>query len=193
MDTHTKIIYGMLSIILIGAFVGMYYLTDKINNIPIQILKDRTEQSVKNAIKESTGTTLTQSESRDLVKKMDQAWSKPPQYESEVSSETEADVKAKELAKKDKADTVLKEKEKTQEVSNGVVDGKPVQNITEKTTMKYTAVTLDKKNAIGVYSDLDRQGSAGVYYRVDRLTIAVGKKYNDSSIASRLSYDIVQW
>lgn len=162
---------------------------------PIADLAERTIPAVKEAIHDSTGKWLSDTDGKELVQKMNAAWSKPPLYESEVPSESYADNKAQEFAKRDKADTVLKERKKTTETTT-VFDPNLGTNktvTTNKTIMQYTAVTLDKKNAIGVYADLDKDGSYGAYYRQNRTTVSVGKKYNGGGVTSRVMQDVVRW
>ena len=179
---------------LVVAFAAfMFY--NSYSKPPIADLPSRTVPAVKEAIHESTGKWLGESDTKELVNKMNKAWSRAPLYEAEVPSESYADNKAQELAKRDKADTVLKERKQTQETST-TFDPKLGTNktvTTNKTIMQYTAVTLDKKNAIGVYADLDKDGSYGAYYRANRTTVSVGKKYNGGGVTSRVMQDVVQW
>lgn len=181
---------GILLILLLAYAVYSHF-----DKPPIEPIKDRSQTSLTSAVKDSTGVTLSDREGKELTEKVAKAWTRPPKYEAEVKSEREADNKAQELAKKDNADTVLKEKkqETSTETQTDPKTGEVKQVTTNKTIMQYTGVTLDKKQALGVYTDIDKSGSMGVYYRNDRTTLAVGKKFEDGGITARVSQDIIRW
>jgi hypothetical protein len=63
----------------------------------------------------------------------------------------------------------------------------------EGKVIKYYGINEEDKHAIGVYTDLSKNGSWGVYYRDDRATLAVGQKYLDKSLDVRVMYDVIRW
>lgn len=140
--------------------------------------KDLNESNVKNAINEVSPKKVTTEESRQIVTRIEHVVrTEEPTLEYKVKTpaeEVKAKKKVEETATNEKRDVVIgKEKD----------DGKTIQ---------YYGITMERRNALGLYADLDSDGSIGAYYRRDRTTIAVGEKYN-GGITARISQDIVKW
>lgn len=60
-------------------------------------------------------------------------------------------------------------------------------------TANYYGIHYEKKTAIGVYADVDKDGSIGLSVRHDRAEIDVGKKYKSGSITARVSYEVLRF
>lgn len=162
--------------IAIGGYI--YYQNTKLP--VITEVKELTSPNVKTAL-DSAGFKVTGKEADEIVKETKhRVASGPADYQQSGVTEKQADQKAKEVAKEDSADTVLKEK-------------KPDPKDPNKTDMYYYGIHLEKKHGYGVYADLTKEGSMGIHIRNDRVIVQVGQKYTDKSITARVAYEVIQY
>jgi hypothetical protein len=103
-----------------------------------------------------------------------------PDFKATVSNKEEADKVIKQVAKNDKADVVIKEE-------------KPSATEPDKTDLYYYGIHMEKKHGIGVYTDVNSDGSFGIHIRNDKLIVQVGQKYKDKQIVGRVAYELYQW
>lgn len=144
----------------------------------ISAKQELTADVAKNAINEVSAKKVTTKEAANIVTRIEYVTKHEEPTVSYVvttaSEEKKAKKKIEDLAASEKRDVLIpKEKD----------DGKRIE---------YYGITMERKNALGVYADLDSDGSAGAYYRRERVTIAVGEKYK-GGITSRVSYDLVKF
>ena len=140
--------------------------------------QELTADTAKNAINEVSTKKVSTKEAANIVTRIEYVTKHAEPTVSYVvrntTEETKAKKKIEDLAASEKRDVVIpKEKD----------EGKKIE---------YYGITMERKNAIGIYADLDSDGSAGAYYRRERVTVAVGEKYK-GGITSRVSYDVVKF
>lgn len=167
---------AMVLLLIIGAYACY---SDR-KTPPMQEVKEVKVDTVQDAMSKS-GIKVSNEEAGKITDKIiSRVSSGTADYTARVKSESEADKVAKDRAKDEKADSIIKEKKTNP------------QNPAEQ-DMYYYAIHMEKKNAIGVYTDLTKDGSYGVHIRRDKLVLQVGKKYEDGSIAARVAYELKQW
>lgn len=159
-------------------------------NTPIEKIPDKElAQDVNSGLKAAgSDKSITVADAKELKDKIydritntkpDETYVIPPatnavQVASNAVKEKKIESQIKDEAKAKGADEVLK-----QPLDNGK-------------TINYYGVTIDKKIAYGAYADIDKDGSAGIYYRNAPVTVAVGQKYEGKGLTSRIMYDLIR-
>lgn len=136
--------------------------------------------NVKTAL-DSAGFKTNNQQAGAIADKIDkQVSTSKPDFKATVANKEEADKVIKQVAKNDKADVVIKEE-------------KPNATEPDKTDVYYYGIHMEKKHGIGVYTDVNSDGSFGIHIRNDKLIVQVGQKYKDKQLVGRVAYEAFQW
>lgn len=139
----------------------------------------------------ATGFKVSNQEAGAIVDKIEhQVATKAPDFKTTVNDEKTADSIIKQVAKNDKADVVIKEekdKPATNNNANSTNTGSTQKDI------YYYGIHMEKHNAIGVYTDLYKEGSYGIHARRDKTVVEVGRAYNGGDIRARVAYEALQF
>lgn len=171
--------WGILLLILCGLCYGFYAHGKSQQEPQIVKVEKVTNDTVKTALA-TAGFKLNNADTGRVVDKIEYrvAYTKPD-FKATVANEAKADEVIKQVAKKDKADVVVKEE-------------KPNKVNTEQKDLYYYGIHMEKKTGIGMYADAARDGSYGLHVRKDRLVVQVGQKYADKSVTGRVAYELIQ-
>ena len=184
-----------LAIIFVLLFGTSYFVYHKYINpeVPLIRVSDTTKEEIKDGIGQ-TGHILSDAEVQAISNEIAARLKKDNPDSSQTfvgtNAQNEADAYGKEEGKTDGADVVITTPPKPSTPLTPTTGTTPSSG--DSVTANYYGIHYEKNNAIGVYTDTDRDGSWGISIRHDRFTVAAGKKYKDGSLAVRATYDIIK-
>lgn len=174
---------GIIVILLLLIGSGYYFYNKGIQDstIPLQPIAKVDFNSVKQA-QQLSNRYISDSDTKEVVRSIETAKTKPPTVQYTTSSQEESDKKANYLANKDKSDYLLKE------TTN---DNNTINN-------NYYAIKQEKKNRIGggiAVINNDIYGT--VHYQRDRLRVEAFKSITNPKgknlDGAAVSYDFVKF
>ena len=186
------LIYAAVALLLIVlATVGLYACS--VDRTPAIVPVQKVDIPNVKAAFDSQGFNLTNKEVGAVVDKIEDRVARyPSDFKATVPDEKTADKVIAQVAKKDKADMVIKE-EKDKPGNTGQSSATGTAGTTgDSKDIYYYGIHMEKKTGIGMYADLDKEGSMGLHLRREKLIVEVGQKYVDKSITARVAYELIQ-